>query len=272
MHYYQGEAPCVYRVHEKSILIGEELGGCWGLYSSCRPRCRRFLPRRFLLIVMSSSSSCRSPPPHDHYILPPPLSRRRHILLIVLLFPSSLSYPSAPCRRVILSSSSSSSSLSSTHCHWPSSLALLMSCRPRSICRHHVTLVRYLGLASFDTSALESLHLPVFRHVGVGILTPSCHSTRRCWVLILFVFLVESDTYRPTSLARGEGQLGLSSPVVIMGSHCCGRGVFQVMFLSSPLSLVIAVVVIVVVVAIVLVLVAAVAVVVFVLLVAAVGV
>jgi len=271
MHYYQGEAPCVYRVHEKSILIGEELGGCWGLYSSCRPCRRHFLPRRFLLLVVSSSSSCRSPLPHDRYILPPPPSRHRRILLVVLLFPSSLSYPPAPCCHVILPSSSSSS-LSSTHCHWPSSLALSMSCRPCSIRRHRVALVHYLGLASFDTSALGSLHLPVFRHVGVGILTPSCHSTHRCWVLILFVFLVESDTYRPTSLARGEGQLGLSSPVVVMGSHCCGRGVFQVMFLSSPLSLVIAVIMIVVVVAIVLVLVDAVAVVVFVLLVAAVGV
>ena len=177
MHYYQGEAPCVYRVHEKSILIGEELGSCWGLYSSCRPRRRRFLPRRFLLLLVSSSSSCRSPPPHDRYILPPPPSRRRRILLVVLLFPSSLSYPPAPCRRVILSSSSSSS-LSSTHCHWPSSLALSIVVSPSFVTSAlHLSIRRpwdpYTFL-SFDTLVSGSLHLRVIRHVGVGFSFSSC--------------------------------------------------------------------------------------------------
>ena len=67
--------------------------------------------------------------------------------------------------------------------------------------------------ASFDTSALGSLHLRVFRHVGVGFSS-------------LCVFPVESGRGMPTSLARGEEQpTGLS---VVVGSGCCGRGVFQV--------------------------------------------
>jgi hypothetical protein len=92
------------------------------------------------------------------------------------------------------------------------SLAEPMSCRPRSIRRRCVALivVRYADVVSpsfatsalhlstrrrwdpytfvsFDTSVLGSLHLRVFRHIGVGILTPSRLSTHRRWDPYTFV-------------------------------------------------------------------------------------
>ena len=70
----------------------------------------------------------------------------------------------------------------------------------------------------FDTSALGSLHLRVFQHVGVGFSSP-----------LTFVSSLSKVGDRPTSLARGEGQpTGLSTHVVVVGSGCCRRGVCQV--------------------------------------------
>jgi len=101
---------------------------------------------------------------------------------------------------------------------WPTSCCLAYaSCScgttPRrwAVCRCRVALVRYVGndvsawashslthrrwhphtFLSFNTLGLASTHLPVFRHIGVGTLTPMCLSMRRCWVLVVLSFLFQ---------------------------------------------------------------------------------
>ena len=60
--------------------------------------------------------------------------------------------------------------------------------------------------ASCDMSALGSLHLHIFRHVGIGILTPSRLSTHRCWILIPFVsFLSKTCEIGPHPSQEGRG-------------------------------------------------------------------
>jgi hypothetical protein len=126
-----------------------------------------------------------------------------------------------------------------------SSFVKPMSCRPHSICRR-CRIFRCIGIGIFtpsclstcrrcdsglwtrrglDTSGFGSLRLPVFRHVGIHLWVFRHISVglsfRSCFL--------QSDRDRPTSLARGEGQpTGLSSPVILMGSRCCGCALRQV--------------------------------------------
>ena len=116
-------------------------------------------PLRLILVLCLFSPSCHSLPPcHSPLIV-----CCHHGIKVVSLSTSSH-------RRVSIGIIPPTPSCLLTHWHWVRSSHL------------HVFLCVGIGFnphtfASFDTSALGSLHLHIFRHVSVGILTPLSFDT-----------------------------------------------------------------------------------------------
>jgi len=166
-----------------SIIIKERLLVCIEYMKNLyRGRARRLLGPILLMPAPPSSfpaSSCRPP----HCVDPP-------LLMIII---------SSPPLRLVVVVSSSLFCCFPPPCRIPLLLVVVSFSPPppprccplhtviglrRWPCRCRVALVRYASIVSpsFVTSALH-LSLPrpcIFRYVGLGILTPSCLSTRWC--------------------------------------------------------------------------------------------